>query len=638
MKTYKERTTSILEKAASKRKKRNTLRALACSLVVILGLSIFMPHNTIAPAPDNSGASKNEPATQHSPIVIQPEEDEYATLVASLKEYRENLNDRYWEDEVVEDFVNESAPGGAMNDSAVPEEPSYSNGSNENSSSPTYEETTDNQVAGVIEGDHLKRSNEYIYYLRHTTLTIYSIQGLDSQMVGSYEVPDADGYRLNVYENAWEMFLSPDCKTITIIASAYHTDSNQRYVVLVSLDVSDPANIKENKRTYLTGNYITSRMVDGDFLIISNYYLNTGNIDYDDPSTFVPEYGANNEMECVDGHNIVIPDTLANTHYTVVCKINGETLEALSTAAFLSYSDKVYVSSDNVYTSRTFCNDTQKDDLLYKNTATEISAITYTGKELTYAGSIQVDGYLENQYSMDEYNGILRVATTTSTSVMQEVIEGDYTYWRWVDSEDAGTNANLYCIDLDTWKIAASVEKFAPKGETVRSVRFDKDNAYVCTAIQLMDPVFYFDLSNLSNITVKDTGTITGYSISLVNFGDYLLGIGYGSTTSTLKIELYEETPTGVASVCSYEVKYCSFATDYKAYLIDRENMRIGLGYSTRRGESDIPDCYTLLQFDGYDFFELIKEPITGFNGLKRAVIIDGYIYMFGNNFIVKEI
>jgi uncharacterized secreted protein with C-terminal beta-propeller domain len=283
---------------------------------------------------------------------------------------------------------------------------------------------------------------------------------------------------------------------------------------------------------------------------------------------------------------------------------------------------------------------TKTDDITRNCSMTEISALRYSEEGLKYAGSVTIEGRLKDQYSMDEYENVLRVVTTTSISY-QKILSYDeehdmITYAESVNKPDSGSNANLYCIDLSTWKVVASVEQFAPKGETVRSVRFDKTHAYVCTSIQLMDPVFYFDLSDLSNITIKDTGTISGYSNALVNFGEYLLGIGYGDNMDTLKVELYQETPDGVASVCAYEVYPCYFSTEYKSYLIDRNNMRFGMGYTAYKEE--LVGCYTLLQFDGYEFVELVKEPVTGDNSLKRAVIIDGYIYMFGDNFIVKEI
>ena len=115
-------------------------------------------------------------------------------------------------------------------------------------------------------------------------------------------------------------------------------------------------------------------------------------------------------------------------------------------------------------------------------------------------------------------------------------------------------------------------------GEEATAVRFDGVYAYVCTAevITLTDPVYFFDLSDLSNITYTDTGTIDGFSTSLIQLEDgYLLGIGYNEERN-LKIEIYEETESGVQSVCTYE-KACGFSEVYKSYFIDREKNLIGL-------------------------------------------------------------
>ena len=44
-----------------------------------------------------------------------------------------------------------------------------------------YQEVTDNQVAGVIEADRIKRSDTHIYYLADEQLYIYSIAGEQSE-------------------------------------------------------------------------------------------------------------------------------------------------------------------------------------------------------------------------------------------------------------------------------------------------------------------------------------------------------------------------------------------------------------------------------------------------------------------------
>ena len=147
-------------------------------------------------------------------------------------------------------------------------------------------------------------------------------------------------------------------------------------------------------------------------------------------------------------------------------------------------------------------------------------------------------------------------------------------------------------------KTVSSVIGFAPDGETVRSVRFDGTNAYVCTAVMQTDPVFFFDLSNIRHITYKETGTIEGYSDSLIDLGDgYLLGIGYGSSTVNLQIEIYKESENGVVSVCKYERMNAYFSPLYKAYYVNREENLIGLGIGERY--TDESSRYVLLHFDG---------------------------------------
>lgn len=642
MKTYSERTASILEKAKTKRRKRNTILAgIGGTLgiaVICLGVVLFTPYSTTPPSVEQYAASdyysiikKINTLTYHEPVYKNAFE-EY--VVGGIKIQISGT---------MEDIDMEMAPemDGFLSGTANSE-------ANMNSSTgEKYEEVTDNQVEGVIEGDIIKRSDKYIYYLRNRTLSVYSIEGEASKELGCYEIQDQDGYKLGAYGDTWEMFLSKDCQTVILISSVYNTTTSSANVILVSLDVSDPTSIAENQRSYLTGEYVSARMVDSDLLVMAHYNAAWRKIDFYDETTFIPQYGTHENMECIEAENIIAPEELTTTNYTVICKLDAATLEAKSTGAFLSYADEVYVSTENVYATRTYTEKTVDEaGVTTAKRMTEISALNYSDEEMAFAGSVSVAGYIENQYYLDEYNGILRIVTTTDTDTYTEHTEGNGdTVAHWFEKYESTTNASLYCIDLNTWQIAASVEGFAPAGETVESVRFDGNYAYVCTAVvvTMTDPVFYFDLSDLNNIAYKNTGEITGYSSSLVNFGNYLLGIGFGESSDTLKIEMYQETADGVESVCVYEVNNCNFSTEYKSYFIDRENMRIGLGYSGHNMETgDYQDLYVLLKFDGYKLFEYLKEEISGTNQNKRAVIIDEYIYIFGdhisNNFAVKKL
>jgi len=68
------------------------------------------------------------------------------------------------------------------------------------------------------------------------------------------------------------------------------------------------------------------------------------------------------------------------------------------------------------------------------------------------------------------------------------------------------------------------------------------------------------------------------------------------------------------------------FSEDYKSYFIDRENGYIGLGVYDASGDGQ----YLLLSFDGYKLHLEKNLLLIGDNAKKRGVVIDGYLYAFG--------
>ena len=370
-------------------------------------------------------------------------------------------------------------------------------------------------------------------------------------------------------------------------------------------------------------------MVNGELLLLTTFRVYS-KTDFSNFFDFIPQIDMGSGKECIPADSIVCPDEISAASYSVICKFNEKELTPTDTMAFLSYVDTTYVSLDSVYVSRRiYHNSTSITGIEESKTMSEICRVGYKGDSFTYSGVVTVNGYLKDQYSLDEYNGVLRVVTTTADTKRQIKTSGTS-----VSSTNLsnGTNASLYCIDINSMKVLSSVENFAPWGEVVRSVRFDGDAAYVCTSIQLSDPVFFFDLSDIYNITYKDTGTIEGFSSSLVNFGEgYLLGIGQGNAGDTTKIEIYEESETGVVSVCKFEMKLSYFSRDYKSYFIDRENKMIGLGLIESSSTEDYCGKYLLLRFnkETQDFDVLLKTPFGFYPDRTRAVYIDGYFYMF---------
>ena len=608
MKTSTERTKDILARAdaeKARRKKRITLTsvlAAGLSLVLAFNLVLFIPYNTAMP---DLSAYKDS---------------EYYSLMQQINEltyrpprYKNNFEAWFGDlfsgkgDDMAE------APGNAGDASA-------------------YSEVTDNQVQGVIEGDRFKRAGDTVFYLQGNTdgytLRAYSLAGADSEPAGTVHIGERENaYYSASYTERAEMYLSEDGDTVTLFTpvSVWNGKTSIVYTEIVGIDVSDPANMRETGRRYVSGNYITSRSVEGDFLLISEFAVYS-NPDFSDEAQYLPQAGELGDMENLPVEDIVCPDVATAARYTVVTRLN-ESAEIEDCLAFFSYTDEVYVSQNNVFVTRGYYNGEETvngENVSYtvRESRTEISAVAYAGGELTLLGSADIPGTVKDQYSMDERDGTLRVVTTL------------YRYFP-ESSGDAsllppyGQNAGVYVISLSDFTVLGSLEWFAPEDEQVMSVRFEKEEnaVWVCTAIEITDPVFKIDLSDPKNITYIRTEDIDGYSTSLVDFtGGTLLGIGYG-TWDSLKIEVYAEDGDSVRSLDAYEVKDASFASEYKAYLIDRENALVGMHVVNW---IDGSNTYVLLHFDGYELVELAKVKLASdLPDLTRAAVIDGWLYVF---------
>ncbi|MBQ3527466.1 MAG: beta-propeller domain-containing protein [Clostridia bacterium] len=594
--------------------------ACVCFAMIFFNLWLFVPFSTTPPD-----------VSKHS-------DSEYYGLIQSLNlltyeapQYKNNA-EKLWadvkrfgffgyKDVMMEDGTNIRPGGSALEEETL-----------------GYNEITDNQVEGITEADRIKRSDKYIYYLDNEVLRIYSIEKESSKEVGSYTLYNENE---NYATGQWEFYLSEDCSTVTVITENYD-EKTERRVKVISLDVSTPSNIVKKEEFSVTGMYMSSRNTDGNILLMTSFYIDRSDLDFDNEATFLPQIDEGEGYCSIPAGSIVSPDNLNNTRYTVVMKLCEDTLELRGTAAYLSYSEDVYVSEDHVFLTCVFVDKKEnKDGTVTRNSMTEISCLSYGGDNFETEGSITVEGYLKDQWSMDEYEGVLRVFTTTNTTTVREqYYEGGMVSADMIVPARGGTNASLYCIDLSTFEVIASVIDFAPPGEEIRSVRFDGEAAYVCTSIELSDPVFFFDLSDLDNISYKDTGTIDGFSTSLINIGNgFLLGIGRGDGWATLKVEVYEETADTVRSVSSYENTEAICSEEYKSYYVDRKNQLFGFGVVDYDHNMYTTYRYILLRFDGYELVELVNVPLKGDPANMRGVYIDGYMYIFGeNDFKVEKV
>ena len=625
MKNYDE----YLERIRSKAKKIKTRRRIAASctavFVLALALTLFVPYRDQLPNVDRYQTSPYyklipglNKATWQPPV--HKNNYEWLKDVLSAKKFAPMDTAPMAPGNVV---ISDTLTGGPIY--GVDSVPA---GSASPESDQKYEEVTDNQVQGVTESDIFKRSDKYIYYLRSNNLSVYSIDKENSAEIATVELPMDN----HVYSWSFnDMFLSQDCTTLTIL-SYQSTEKMGACTVVYSLDVTDPADIKMQEPLYFKGSFITARVVEDDLLLIYNYRV-TGEINFDKPETFVPVYGTRDDLQPIPAEDIYCPvEEPVAARYTVIAKLDSKTLQVQDTAALLSYSAQVYVSRTAIYATYSCIRSQESGENTLQTDVTEITGIGYTGDTLDILGTVTVEGSVKDQYSMDEYDGYLRVAASTSSRTVKE---NSTQFYGWVTVLDRKDNCNLYCIDLSTWEVAASVLSFAPDGEEVTSARFDGPVGYICTAevIIMTDPVYYFDLSDIHNITYKHTPVIDGYSSNLINFGDFLLGIGFNGDRD-LKVEVYEETADGVEPIAAFE-RPAWFSEDYKSYYIDREQNMVGLAAKDWKGKTH----YFLLHFDGYQLVTVLQIPMSGsYVSTARADIIDGYLYLLEDTLQVVKL
>ena len=485
-----------------------------------------------------------------------------------------------------------------------------------------YVETTDNQAAGVIEGDIIKTTTTHLFQYSNRKLMIFKLDGENTERTAIFDITkqfDAKSY------NEAEMYLTADGKTVIIVVD-YMTHDNKGKVGVLFIDVADPANPYFEGEISIDGDYNTSRLVGDKLLLMSEYYFSIKNVDYDDPSTYVPTVTRDGDDSLLTMDEIFAPDGVNASRYTVVASIDINSREITGANGLLNFTNSVYVSENNVYVTRNYSKTKEgSGNTKIREEMTDIAVLGYTEGGLERR-VITLSGTVLNQYSMDELDGYLRVVTSTSTF--------DYVSGGMLSTPTKTIrSASLYIVDLSNCTTIASVENFAPEGEEVASVRFDGDKLYVCTAIvrNFTDPVFFFDLSDYSNITYTDTGIIDGFSTSLINLGEgFLLGIGRVDWR-TNKVEVYEEQAGQVVSVAEF-VFDGEYSETYKDYLVNREENLFGFVVF---GDSKYMNQYILLQFDGYDLNVVTLVDHVYYGGTVRGILRGDYLYVVDDGGIV---
>ena len=424
---------------------------------------------------------------------------------------------------------------------------------------------------GVGEGDIVKTDGKNLYTMYNNRIEIVNIEKQNMEQAATI--------RLEKNQDIREIYIKDDQLVVVYTESYYgdETDSYSYRIVTTAeiYDVSNPDKPISKGKVTQSGNYNTMR-VSGDYV----YLLSDFNASIVNGRDAIGEYVPSVQGKLVEDSNICMPQYVRCDTYTVVSYFSLKNPEEkVDSKAIFGCSGLVYVSKNNIYVCESYYNSDDSDV-----TQTCIRKISYKDGILKAVGQTRIDGTLNDSFSLDEYEGNLRLVTTVSSNgdsgIMPLVLFGDS-----ADSEIAKQEDTNYLYILDEKLNELSKIEDIAKDEQVYSARFIGKTGYVVTYKQT-DPLFSIDLSDPKNPQIIGELKIPGFSEYLHPYGDgLLLGIGMdvdetGTTTNGVKLSMFDiSNPEDVAEVQKYVMEDCystNVTYEYKAAMIDVEKNMIG--------------------------------------------------------------
>ena len=411
---------------------------------------------------------------------------------------------------------------------------------------------TNVREAGVDEGDVVKTDGSYLYILKSSgSVRIVDIRGTKMK-----EIAEIQPEKLN--ESIEDLYLDGD--RLMLITTGYessmeeaesdmYTVNRYQYTALTVYDITEREHPEVTGRITQEGDYRQSRK-NGDYVYLLTQYSPSLGDSFED-SSVMPLV---NEQKLAIS-DVYLPDQTSQPDYLVASGINIQDPEnVISSKAIVSGAADFYMSSDNLF----ICNNNWNDG----KSSTEILRFACEDGEITAGAMCELPGFLNDTFSLDEYQGYLRVLLTEDSN---------------------GESNSLYILDADM-QVTGAIRDLAD-GETIRSARFMGTIAYFVTFRQT-DPLFCADLSDPDNPQILSELKLTGFSSYLHPYGDHLLlGVGYEAEEETgsqtgVKLSMFDiSEPSQVEELDKYVIKGASYLPsdyDYKAILADGEKNLIG--------------------------------------------------------------
>ena len=511
---------------------------------------------------------------------------------------------------------------------------------------------TNVQVDGVDEADIVKTDGEFIYYISNQKIYILSknlelistIDNINNEkekfipkelyinndkliILGNYSKFSTNNIS-NKNTEIIDIDESQEILTDDVIINS------ENFAKAMVYDINKKDSPKLIREVGLDGFYINSRMInDNIYFVSSKNILYNNNLKDEEILPYTEDSIREENKKMISYSDIAYFKDVNTYNYMIVGGFNINNSEEVQTETFFGASDNIYANKENLYITELKIENNMDKTIIYKFKLGENGIILECKGE--------VEGYLNNQFSMDEYEGNLRVATTISKNEI------------YYDSTDTtivmGTNqdvSNKLTILDDNLKEIGKIENMA-QDEKIYAVRFIGKIGYIVTFKQT-DPLFVIDLSDPTNPIIKGELKIPGYSSYLHPYDDtHIIGIGYntkenssgGIVNTNMKISMFDisdlENPREMYTMdIGEEYVYSELEYNHKALFINKDKNLIGFPL-TYNGKNSFILIKINLE-NGFEKYNEITKELNYKTNINRGIYINSVFYTLAENEIIS--
>ena len=412
---------------------------------------------------------------------------------------------------------------------------------------------TNVQEAGVDEPDIVKSDGKRILALAGGKLHAVDARSVVPRLMGSLALGEGYDHQLLIRGDralvAWQE--SPQFGPEPVRAASSVPGYWNPVTVLAEVDIGDPAAMRVVRTLKVDGSFLSARLTGGTARVVISAAPRALTLPpvADRPraaggspaaerrrralrriANWIPRYVLKNRRTrrtttrpLVGCRAVRRASEFSGLDMLTVLTIDLDTgLAPIDSDALMTAADTVYASTDGLYvaTQRWLSSfDQAEDESVPAGMTTSIHRFDVSSQDRTaYRASGEVPGFLLSQFSLSEYRGVLRVASTDQPS-----------WWGW----DQGEESQSFVTTLE--ERSGNLEQIGQvgelgRGEQIYAVRFIGDTGYVVTFRQT-DPLYTLDLSEPQRPKVLGELKILGYSAYLHPAGrDLLIGVGQDAT------------------------------------------------------------------------------------------------------------